>query len=181
MHIMGNNILDDLLGIDPLPGITKSTPSSNTEVAGAPPVKVPDPIVVSDSYPTTTQDDDLAFARRKMRNMIKAAEDAVAELSEIAASTQQPRAYEVLANLIKTTSEATKELVATHKTKAEINRLNNANMSNFDKQQAQQGNLNTGNQINVEKAVFVGTAADLMDHLDAKRKTANLEANTTNG
>lgn len=176
---MGNNILDDLLGIDPLPEQhTKKT--QNTEVAVTTPAKVPDPIVVPDSHPTTTQDDDLAFARIKMRNMIKAAEDAVSELSEIAASTQQPRAYEVLANLIKTTAEATKELVATHKTKAEINRLNNANMTNFDRQnQMGPGGLNTGNQINVEKAVFVGTAADLMDHLDSKRKTLEAEANTS--
>lgn len=178
---MGNNILDDLLGIDPLPEKKQNTQTS-TEVAVTAPVKVPDPIVVPDSYPTTTQDDDLAFARIKMRNMIKAAEDAVSELSEIAASTQQPRAYEVLANLIKTTAEATKELVATHKTKAEINRLNNANMTNFDRQnQNGPGSLNTGNQINVEKAVFVGTAADLMDHLDAKKRAVQVEANTTSG
>jgi hypothetical protein len=163
------NILDELLGIDP-----QTLTANNTEVTIKPkPDVVPDPIVVKDNYPTTTQDDDLAYARRKMRNMIKAAEDAVTELSEIAASTQQPRAYEVLANLIKTTADATKELVATHKTKAEINRLNNSTQTNFDKQFDHP--VNTGNQINVEKAVFVGTAAELLDQIDKKRAAGEIE------
>jgi len=168
---MANNILDELLGID-IPSVN----TSNTEVTTQQPIKpeaVPDPIVVKDNYPTTTQDDDLAFARRKMRNMIKTGEDAVGELAEIAASTQQPRAYEVLANLIKTTAEATKELIATHKTKAEINRLNNSNMTNFDRDSER--SINTGNQINVEKAVFVGTASELLDQIDKKKTEAALE------
>jgi len=114
-----------------------------------------------------------------MRSVIKVAEEAMNELAVIASDTQQPRAYEVLANLLKTTAEATKELIGTHKTRAEINRLNNTSgLTNYDKEQ-QNDNINTGNQVNIEKAVFVGTAVDLMDHLDAKKRAAKLEANTS--
>lgn len=171
---MTKNILDELLELtEPSSANTESAaPSrSNTAVVVR---KEPDPIVVRDNYPVSPQDDDMAFARRKMRNVIAVAEDAMNELAVIASDTQQPRAYEVLANLLKTTAEATKELIGTHKTRAEINRLNNTTgLTNFDKQESD--NINTGNQVNIEKAVFVGTAADLMDHLDAKRKA--LEAN----
>ena len=172
------NILDELLEID---APTPSEGNTSTEIV---PVKPrvpaqPDPIVVKDSYPSSPQDDDLAYARRKMRSVIKVAEEAMNELAVIASDTQQPRAYEVLANLLKTTAEATKELIGTHKTRAEINRLNNTSgLTNYDKEQ-QNDNINTGNQVNIEKAVFVGTAVDLMDHLDAKKRAAKLEANTS--
>jgi hypothetical protein len=169
------NILDELLEISvPVTGNTIQQKTTNGQPTAIAIRKEPDPIVVKDSYPVSPQDDDMAFARRKMRNVIKVAEDAMTELAVIASDTQQPRAYEVLANLLKTTAEATKELIGTHKTRAEINRLNNTTgLTNYDKQESD--NINTGNQVNIEKAVFVGTAADLMDHLDAKKRI--IEAN----
>jgi len=173
---MSKNILDELLEINvPATGNTIQQTANGKPVAIAI-RKEPDPIVVRDNFPISPQDDDMSFARRKMRNVIKVAEDAMSELAIIAADTGQPRAYEVLANLLKTTSEATKELIGTHKTRAEINRLNNAGggLSNYDKENMD-SNVNTGNQVNIEKAVFVGTASDLLDHLDAKKKA--IEAN----
>lgn len=168
---MTKNILDELLELtEPSSANTENAAPTTAVVVR----KEPDPIVIRDDYPVSPQDDDMAFARRKMRNVIAVAEDAMNELAVIASDTQQPRAYEVLANLLKTTAEATKELIGTHKTRAEINRLNNTTgLTNYDRQE--NDNINTGNQVNIEKAVFVGTAADLMDHLDAKKKA--LEAN----
>lgn len=165
------NLLDELLEIDPK--TVGNNANSTAVVATAPkvPATVKDSIVVPDETPVSPQDDDMAFARIKMRKMISIAEDATTELAQIAADTQQPRAYEVLANLLKTTSEATRDLLGTHKTKAEIARLNNTGqMSKFEKFDAEHGGINTGNQINVEKAVFVGTAADLLDAVEQQKK-----------
>lgn len=178
---MSKNILDELLEIN-VPNQPTTNNATNNDVVLSKPRNpiVADPIVVRDNFPVSPQDDDMSFARRKMRNVIKVAEDAMSELAIIASDTQQPRAYEVLANLLKTTAEATKELIGTHKTRAEINRLNNVGggLTNYDKENMD-NNINTGNQVNIEKAVFVGTASDLLDHLDAKKKT--IEANTNNG
>jgi hypothetical protein len=167
------NLLDELLEIDPKTSSGNNTNGTAIVSAVTPkvPVVVKDSIVVPDDAPVSPQDDDMAFARIKMRKMIAIAEDATSELAQIAADTQQPRAYEVLANLLKTTSEATRDLLGTHKTKAEIARLNNAGqMSKFEKFDSEHGGINTGNQINVEKAVFVGTAADLLDAVEQQKK-----------
>ena len=171
--VKNNDILNELLGIANTKTESTTIPKANTTATEVAVIKQQeDPIVVKDALPSTTQDDDAAFARRKMRNVIKVAEEAASELALIASDTQQPRAYEVLANLLKTTSEATKELLVVHKTQAEINRLNISIMTNFDRQKLLEdpSNVNTGNQVNIDKAVFVGTPNDLLEHLDAIKK-----------
>ncbi len=177
------NLLDELLEIDPtaIPTIQANTgnivvvPASTLPVVRKKETRAVEAILVPDAHPLTTQDDDMAFARKKMRNIIKVAEDAYTDLAVIANETEQPRAYEVLANLLKTASEVTKELVGTHKIKEEINRLKNAprGMSTaFDNDGAPSGNNNL-TQINqtIEQAVFVGSATDMLDRIDRKRSS----------
>lgn len=171
------NLLDELLEIDPKTNANGTNSAVATVTTPKPPAVVKDNIVVPDETPSSPQDDDMAYARKKMRKIISVAEDASMELAQIASDTQQPRAYEVLANLLKTTSEATRDLLGTHKTKAEIARLNNAGqMSKFEKFESEHG-INTGNQINVEKAVFVGTASDLLDAVEIQKKKTITQSN----
>lgn len=162
------NLLDELLEIDTV----AATAPTNTDLqvfATRTDVIVPDPIEVPDATPRSPQEDDIAFARRKMRIIIKAAESAFNELAIVANETQQPRAYEVLATLLKTATDATKELVGTHKTRAEIKRLEMGSGLNtaFDNQ----GNTNfTQVNQNIEQAVFVGTASEMLDRIDKQRQ-----------
>jgi len=110
---MTQNLLDELLEIDSS-AVTATTNNSSSEVAvyaARSDIIVPDPIEVPDATPRSPQEDDIAFARRKMRIIIKAAESAFNELAIVANETQQPRAYEVLATLLKTATDATKELI----------------------------------------------------------------------
>lgn len=173
---MSNNLLDELLEIA-APLQSPSTPTTNNEenlpvVRGATSTAIAgmDEILVPDSAPLSPQDDDIAFARKKMRNIIKAAEDAFNDLANIASETQQPRAYEVLATLLKTTTDATKELIATHKTKAEIKRIEQGGSSIntvFDKNGSSEPMALTQVNQTIQKAVFVGTAPELMEKLSS--------------
>lgn len=180
-----NNLLDELLEIA-APLQSSTTASENTSNLPTIPtnsrtstaIQGQEEIVVHDPTPISTQDDDIAFARKKMRNIIKAAEDAFNELANIANETQQPRAYEVLATLLKTTTDATKELVATHKTKAEIKRLEQGGAINTAFDKTNNPSLTQVNQT-IEKAVFVGTATEMMDRLSSISKTE--DSSTENG
>lgn len=164
---MSENLLDELLEIN------HASANSSTEIEKLPvPLSVSsksvvkDEIKVEDPTPLSTQDDDIAFARKKMRNIIKAAEEAFSELANIANETQQPRAYEVLATLLKTATDATKELITTHKTKAEIKRIEQGGMLNTAYDKNSPTALTQVNQT-IEKAVFVGTATEMMDRISS--------------
>jgi hypothetical protein len=166
-----NNLLDEILEITGkqqqqdttdalINGVSSSQPKNDLTV-----VPLIDEIKVPDPTPYSPQDDDIAFARKKMRNIIRAAEDAFNELANIANETQQPRAYEVLATLLKTATDATKELITTHKTKAEIKKLESGgSLLNTAYDKSSPTSLTQVNQT-IEKAVFVGTATEMMDKL----------------
>lgn len=188
-----NNLLDELLEIAAPVQSSSSSSSVATEQPSLP-VPVPasarstaiqgmDEIVVPDSTPLSPQDDDIAFARKKMRNIIKAAEDAFNDLANIASETQQPRAYEVLATLLKTTTDATKELIATHKTKAEIKRIEQGGSlinTAYDKNGGSEPMALTQVNQTIEKAVFVGTAPELIEKLSSIQNNTNEENNNAN-
>lgn len=181
----GNNLLDEILEI------SSSAPPSDIEISNTATDLVPvetslnpnrnivgklDDIRVPDPVPYSPQDDDIAYARKKMRNIITAAEEAFNELATIANETQQPRAYEVLATLLKTATDATKELVTTHKTKAEIKKLESGGILNTAYDKSGPTSLTQVNQT-IEKAVFVGTATEMMDKL-AEIETKNTDGNS---
>jgi hypothetical protein len=63
---------------------------------------------------------DLDSARKGIHRLRTAAEDAISELADIAYTSQHPRAYEVLANLIKTGLDANKDLVEVEKKRLEL-------------------------------------------------------------
>jgi hypothetical protein len=87
--------LDDALGLPPL---------------SRGPANLPDPTLV----------DDYEHARANLIRLAAKAEHALDELGEVAEISQHPRAYEVYANLMKTTVDANKELLALKKANKEI-------------------------------------------------------------
>jgi len=97
----------------------------------------------------TTVDDDAEFARNNIRNLIVQGNLAVDGILNVAKESEHPRAYEVAATLIKSLSDLNKDLMEIQKRKRDLA------PQDFTKNQ----------NINVDKAVFVGSTTALVKFL----------------
>lgn len=97
----------------------------------------------------TTVDDDAEFARNNIRNLIQQGTTAVDGILHVAKESEHPRAYEVAATLIKSLSDLNKDLMEIQKRKRDLA------PQDFAKNQ----------NINVDKAVFVGSTTELVKFL----------------
>jgi len=95
----------------------------------------------------TDIEDDAEFARQNLKNLIQKGNDAADHIVEIAKQSEHPRAFEVAAGLLKNLADMNKDLLEIQKRKRDL-----------------QPKI-TQQNINVDKAVFVGTAADLLKQL----------------
>jgi len=93
-------------------------------------------------------DDDAEFARQNIRELIQKGNDAVEGILHVAKESEHPRAYEVAANLIKNLSDLNKDLMEIQKRKRDL------------APQSQRSG-----DINVDKAVFVGSTTELVKFL----------------
>ena len=98
--------------------------------------------------PVTKVDDDADFARDNIRTLIEKGNLAVDGILHVAKESEHPRAYEVAANLIKNLSDLNKDLMEIQKRKKDL---------------APQSQRN--GDINVDKAVFVGSTTELVKFL----------------
>jgi len=110
-----------------------------------PPAKIEEPLVEV-NY---DQEEDYRLARRTFRDLINKGNSALEGITDLAKESESPRAYEVLATLMKTVADTTDQLFALQKKVKEVNKDDKARPQ--DEQ-----------RINVEKAVFVGSTADLL-------------------
>ena len=105
---------------------------------------VMEPVVVSvDDSPV---DDDAEFARSNIRNLIQKGNVAMDQLLHVAKESEHPRAYEVAAGLIKNLSELNKDLLEIQKRRKDLSPQESSSVKN----------------VNVDKAVFVGSTAELV-------------------
>lgn len=95
------------------------------------------------------QQADYTLARTTFRNLIGKGNNAIEDLTDLARQSESPRAYEVLATLMKTVGETTKDLYDLQKKTKDL--LTNSNTKKLDE-----------TNITVDKAVFVGTTAELL-------------------
>jgi hypothetical protein len=93
-------------------------------------------------------DDDADFARDNIRTLIEKGNLAVDGILHVAKESEHPRAYEVAANLIKNLSDLNKDLMEIQKRKKDL------------APQSQRSG-----DINVDKAVFVGSTTELVKFL----------------
>ena len=105
--------------------------------------------------PITIHQDDSAnpdadYSRANYYNLIEKGNEALDGILEVAKESQHPRAYEVAANMIKNLSDVTEKLMILQKQQQELKPK---------EEQATQTN------INVDKAVFVGSTAELLRQL----------------
>lgn len=103
---------------------------------------LPAPIIVQSEI-----DSDFEFARNNIRELAEKGKIAVDNILQVASATDHPRAYEVAANLLKSMSDINKDLIELQKKKRDLMP---------QKEQT---------TINVDKAVFVGSTADLIKQI----------------
>jgi hypothetical protein len=88
-----------------------------------------------------SSEDDFEYARQNLRTLIESGHQSLETLSHLADVSESTRAFEVLANLLKTLSDANKDLMQLHRTKKAL--------------------IDEKGPTNVTNALYVGTTADL--------------------
>ena len=105
------------------------------------------------TLPATVVDDDAAFARCNIRNLIEKGNQAMDDLLNVAKASEHPRAYEVAAGLIKNLADLNKDLLEIQKRRKDLSPQEASSVKN----------------VNVDKAVFVGSTAELMKLLKTNK------------
>lgn len=92
-------------------------------------------------------DTDAEFARKNIKELIQKGNSAIDEILQVAKHSEHPRAYEVAGAFIKNMAELNKDLLELQKRKRDL----------------QIPGKETGSKdVNIDKAVFVGSTAELM-------------------
>lgn len=108
------------------------------------------------------QDEDYRLARKVLRNLIEKGNAAIDDINEIAKQNESARGFEVMSTLIKTVTDTTKELYGLQKITKDLKGPDPD--SDPRKKSADTSN------INVEQAVFVGSAAELLSAIKKKKE-----------
>jgi hypothetical protein len=110
--------------------------------------------ITDDPQPNTNRDVefDYEFSRTTHRDLIEQGQEALGDLLKVAKEGQHPRAYEVAANMLKSLSDMTDKLMVLHKQKKELDGREG-------------GPAPTQQTVNIDKAVFTGSTADLLKQI----------------
>lgn len=141
--------LSDALGIEHNPVSKEVIPTVSREI-----VTYDEPIQQED------QDEDYKLVRNTLRNLIEKGNDALEDISTIARQNESARGFEVVANLIKTVGETSKDLYNLQKMKRDLK----------DPDPASDPRKKNAESINVEQAVFVGSAAELLSAIKKQKE-----------
>ncbi|AGR47748.1 terminase small subunit [Sinorhizobium phage phiM7] len=101
---------------------------------------------------------DRQYARENMKEIIETGTSAMTSVLDIAQATEDPRAFEVLSNIMKTLVDANKSLVG-------LNKDTGKKSSKSDKD-SQDDNIKNVTNNNL----FVGSTKDMMDIINKERK-----------
>ena len=109
---------------------------------------------------TPHEDDDIKadynLSRRTFRDLINKGNQAMESLTDLAKESESPRAYEVLATMMRTVADTTKDLYDLQKKTKDLR----------DDGKKDQPN------VTVEKAVFVGSPTDLLKKIKEEQKSS---------
>lgn len=134
-----NEKLSEILDVEPIQ-VVESEIVSNTEIVEAVPV-------------VNVVETDTDFARQNIRELINKGASAIEELAVVARDSQHPRAYEVMAGMLKNLTDMNKDLLDLQKKKQELTGVKET----------------TSKDVNIDKAVFVGSTAELMKLLKSEK------------
>lgn len=132
--------------------------SDSKEIANVENVSEVIPYELSEELPD--EDEDYRLVRHTLRNLITKGNDALDEIVTIAKQNESARGFEVVSTLIKTIGETSKDLYTLQKQKKDLKEPNPE--SDPRKKNAE--------SINVEQAVFVGSAAELLSAIKKQRE-----------
>jgi hypothetical protein len=112
-------------------------------------------IVKKEVKPKSEKDlgDDYSVVRGNLQSIIEKGNEAIDGILEVASEGESPRAYEVVAQLIKNVSDANKDLIELHKKMKDITKEETAR------------NVKTTNN-----SIFVGSTKELQDLVKGKTK-----------
>jgi hypothetical protein len=115
--------------------------------------------VMSDEQKTSKQDiqKDYEYTRGNLYSIIEKGQEAINGVLELAQETEQPRAYEVVGQLIKSVSDATEKLMDLQK-----------KLKDIESEDKSKG------PTNVTNALFIGSTAELSKLLKAQSKGEDL-------
>lgn len=108
----------------------------------------------------TDLDTDYEESRKTLKELVKKGSDAIDHLMSIATETEHPRAFEVVATLIKNTTDANEKLLAMQKSMREMKGMS--------------AKRDSGN-VTVDKAIFVGSTSELSKLIKDSKKNGNTE------
>jgi len=100
-------------------------------------------------------DNDFSKARQNIHELLTKGSSAIDNLLKVAEESEHPRAYEVASNFIKTLADLNKDLLEIQKKKQELTGTSPSS---------------GGNQTNIDKAVFIGSTADLIKMIKNKEE-----------
>jgi hypothetical protein len=111
--------------------------------------------------PATKDDiqDDYEFSRETYRSLVTKSNEAIEQMLNLAMQSEHPRAFEVLSNMLKNTSDMTDKLMELQKRKKDMAQKETADSS---KPALTQNNL------------FLGSTTDLQKHLIQQLKEQNV-------
>lgn len=133
-----NDPLDEALGIE--------TPRAIQIIE---PVK---DIIVNTPHEDNDIEADYNLSRRTFRSLIDKGNAAMENLTDLAKESESPRAYEVLATMMRTIADTTKDLYDLQKKTKDL-----------------KGARRDEPTVTVEKAVFVGTPSDLLKKIKEQK------------
>ena len=133
-----NENLSNLLDVEPI--TTSVTTTVKNEIVESP--------------SNTVVETDTELARQNIKELINAGSTAITELAAVARDSQHPRAYEVMATMMKNLADLNKDLLEIQKRKKDL-------VISSDKP--------NGGDVNIDKAVFVGSTADLLKAIKSNK------------
>lgn len=101
---------------------------------------------------------DYHMARGTLHNLLKKGDVALEYMLEVAKGSEHPRAYEVVATLMKTLADTSKDLYEIQEKSRKIR-----DMDNPDRPKSENSN------ITVDKGIFIGSSADLLKHIKSEK------------
>jgi hypothetical protein len=153
--------IDAILDIDPAQtqALVPVEPSVDAELVTTPTPSSLVAVISDEERDAERLETDFEFARGKITELVKKGREACDSAILLAQSGDSPRAYEVVATMLTALVNANKELVALHKGKIDATpEVATGGGSSVDGGRS---------SINIEKAVFVGRAQDLLREIRA--------------
>lgn len=132
--------LSDVFGIEPIEREDKKSTKALKPIDKVNEIAKPEPVR------REAVDDDVEYVRTNLRDLIDKGSEALDDLLWLAKSTEHPRVYEVLSQLLKTISEQNKDLI-------------DINQKTRPKEDTPQ------NPTNIQNALFIGSTAELLKKL----------------